>query len=160
MLLSPLWLQGIVLTFVVGVAILAYLALRIDQDHAPVPGRITSETGETFLEGRRGYRSLAEFQETDAGLFHQGLSLVMSVLAVVFAGAGIIRWWSRPSEEFFPVALLLRVIFVWMDVGSFRPRREADPAWVGWQEDARLTGPGPAADRTGLAPLSGDERWR
>jgi hypothetical protein len=34
-LLSPLWLQGIVLTFVAGVAILAYLALRIDQDHRP-----------------------------------------------------------------------------------------------------------------------------
>jgi hypothetical protein len=159
MLLSPLWLQGIVLTFVVGVAILAYLALRIDQDHAPVPVGITSETGETFLEGRCVDRLLAEFQETEAGLFHQWPSLVMSVLAV-FA-----RGWDHPlvvppSEECFLVALLLSVIFVRLDIRSFRPRREADPAWVGWQEDARLAGPGPAADGTWPAPLSGDERWR
>src|SRR5205085_2671076 len=47
MLLSPLWLQGIVLTFVVGFAILAYLAIRIYRDHAPIPGRIASEAGQT-----------------------------------------------------------------------------------------------------------------
>ena len=62
-----------------------------------------------------------------------------------------------PSEECFLIALLLSVILVWLDVRRFRPRREADPAWVGWQEDARLAGPGPAADGTGPAPLSGDD---
>ena len=49
MLLNPLWLQGVILTFVIGFAILSYLAIRIYQDHAPVPGRIVSESGETFL---------------------------------------------------------------------------------------------------------------
>ena len=49
MLLNPLWLQGVILTFVIGFAILFYLAVRIYQDHAPVPGRIVSESGETFL---------------------------------------------------------------------------------------------------------------
>jgi nitric oxide reductase subunit B len=57
MVLSPLWLQGAILTFVVGFAILAYLAIRIYRDHAPIPARITTEAGETFLTGeeiRRG----------------------------------------------------------------------------------------------------------
>ena len=49
MLLNPLWLQGAILTFVIGFAILFYLAIRIYQDHAPVPGRIVDEAGETFL---------------------------------------------------------------------------------------------------------------
>lgn len=49
MLLSPLWLQAIVLTFVVGFAILGYLAIRVYQDHAPIPARIASESGQTFL---------------------------------------------------------------------------------------------------------------
>ena len=38
-----------ILTLVIGFAILFYLAIRIYQDHAPVPGRIVSESGETFL---------------------------------------------------------------------------------------------------------------
>ncbi len=49
MLLSPLWLQGVILTFVMGFATLFYLAVRIYQDHAPIPGRIASESGETLL---------------------------------------------------------------------------------------------------------------
>ena len=49
MLLNPLWLQGVILTLVIGFAILFYLAIRIYQDHAPVPGRIVAESGETFL---------------------------------------------------------------------------------------------------------------
>lgn len=51
MLLSPLWLQGIVLTFIVGFAILAYLAMRIYQDHAPIPSRIVTESGEALFTG-------------------------------------------------------------------------------------------------------------
>ena len=34
---SPLWMQAMLLTFVVGFAILGYLALRAHSDHAPVP---------------------------------------------------------------------------------------------------------------------------
>ena len=43
LVLSPLWLQGVVLTFIIGFAILGYLAIRVYQDHPPVPGRIVSE---------------------------------------------------------------------------------------------------------------------
>jgi hypothetical protein len=42
---SPLWLQAMLLTFVVGFAILGYLALRAHSDHAPVPGRVVDESG-------------------------------------------------------------------------------------------------------------------
>jgi hypothetical protein len=35
---SPLWLQGMLLTFVVGFAILGYLALKVHSEHAPCRG--------------------------------------------------------------------------------------------------------------------------
>src|SRR5438270_6853653 len=51
MVISPRWLQGVVLTFVFGFAVLGYLALRVYQDHAPVPGRVVSEGGQTVFTG-------------------------------------------------------------------------------------------------------------
>src|SRR5690242_18988775 len=46
MVISPRWLQGTVLTFVVGFGILGYLALRVYEEHAPVPERFVSDAGE------------------------------------------------------------------------------------------------------------------
>jgi len=40
---SPLWLHAMLLTFVVGFAILGYLALRVHSEYAPVPGRVVDE---------------------------------------------------------------------------------------------------------------------
>ena len=57
MVVSPLWLQGVVLTFVVGFAILGYLAIRVYQEHAPVPGRVVSETGRASSPGRTSARA-------------------------------------------------------------------------------------------------------
>ncbi len=79
-------------------------------------------------EGRHVYRSLAEFQETDTGQFHQWLSLVLLVVAVAFATAGVIRWWSRPGEGPFVVALLLSLVFLWRDVRGIHPRPLAEAA--------------------------------
>lgn len=45
MVVSRLWVQGLALTFLVGFAILGYLALRVYEDHAPVPGRVVDEAG-------------------------------------------------------------------------------------------------------------------
>jgi hypothetical protein len=42
---SPLWLQAMLLTFVVGFAIMGYLALEAHSEHAPVPGRVVNESG-------------------------------------------------------------------------------------------------------------------
>jgi nitric oxide reductase subunit B len=46
---SPLWLQAMLLTFVIGFAILGYLALRVHSEHAPVPGRVVDETGKLLI---------------------------------------------------------------------------------------------------------------
>jgi nitric oxide reductase subunit B len=42
---SPLWLQAMMLTFLVGFAIMGYLALKAHSEHAPVPGRVVDESG-------------------------------------------------------------------------------------------------------------------
>jgi len=58
---SPLWLQAMLLTFVVGFAILGYLALRVHSEHAPVPGRVVDDTGgllmtrEEILQGQEAF---------------------------------------------------------------------------------------------------------
>src|SRR5215468_3602464 len=49
MVISPRSLQGMLLTFVVGFAIMGYLALRVYQDHAPIPGRVVSEQGKVLF---------------------------------------------------------------------------------------------------------------
>ncbi len=61
MVISPRWLQGVILTFVFGFAVLGYLALRVYEDHAPVPGRVVSDagqpvfTGEDILRGQEAF---------------------------------------------------------------------------------------------------------
>src|SRR5262245_52245017 len=49
MVVSPLWLQAVIVTFLVGFAILGYLALRVYEDHPPVPGRVVSPSGQTVF---------------------------------------------------------------------------------------------------------------
>ena len=51
MVISPLWMQGMLLTFLVGFAILGYLALRVYEEHAPVPAHIVDEAGKEIISG-------------------------------------------------------------------------------------------------------------
>ena len=51
MSVSPRWMQAIVVTFLIGFTILGYLAIRVYQDHPPVPGRVVSESGDTLFTG-------------------------------------------------------------------------------------------------------------
>jgi nitric oxide reductase subunit B len=51
MVVSPLWVQGMLLTFLLGFAILGYLALRVYEEHAPVPARIVDEAGKEIISG-------------------------------------------------------------------------------------------------------------
>jgi hypothetical protein len=67
-------------------------------------------------EGRHVYRSLAEFVETDTGRFHRWLSFLLLALAAAFAASGVIRWWSLPGEGLFLIALMLSLIFLWLDI--------------------------------------------
>ena len=62
MVISPLWLPGVVLTFLFGFTILDYLALRVYQDHAPIPAKVASEktgeavfTGDDVLQGQEAF---------------------------------------------------------------------------------------------------------
>jgi len=48
MLLSPLWLQVAILTFLVGFAVLGYLALRVNEEAPPIPRQVV-EAGGTVL---------------------------------------------------------------------------------------------------------------
>src|SRR5262245_62686758 len=64
MLVSSLWLQSVVLTFLIGFAILGYLAIRVYREHPPVPGRVVSESGRTVFTGedvRAGQESFLTF---------------------------------------------------------------------------------------------------
>lgn len=49
MSVSPLWLQASILTFLIGFAVLGYLALRVYQDHPPIPGKVVSDSGQTVF---------------------------------------------------------------------------------------------------------------
>src|SRR5262245_22580179 len=51
MTVSSAWVQGMLLTFVIGFAILGYLALRVYEEHAPVPARVVDEAGKEVLSG-------------------------------------------------------------------------------------------------------------
>ena len=52
MILSPLWLQVSILTFLIGFAVLGYLAIRTVKEHPPIPREVQSSTGVTlFTEG-------------------------------------------------------------------------------------------------------------
>src|SRR6476619_2458072 len=49
MVLSPVWMQGIVLSFIVGFGILGYLTVRVYRDHPPIPSRVITESGRTVF---------------------------------------------------------------------------------------------------------------
>src|SRR6187455_2783078 len=51
MVVSPRWLQVVLLTFLFGFAILGYLALRVYEDHPPVPGRVVADAGQVVCTG-------------------------------------------------------------------------------------------------------------
>ncbi len=51
MVLSPLWLQASVLTFLAGFAVLGVLAYMIYRDEPPIPARVVGPSGETLFTG-------------------------------------------------------------------------------------------------------------
>src|SRR5262245_28132997 len=53
MTVSPLWLQGSILTFIFGFAILTFSAVRIYQDSAPIPEQVVDESGNVLFTGQQ-----------------------------------------------------------------------------------------------------------
>jgi hypothetical protein len=86
-------------------------------------------------EGRRVYRSLAEFHETDVGRFHRGLSLIVLGLALAFSAGGLFAWRNKPGGWLLAIATGVSLALLWLDI-------RGDP------EDARPGDAGPSqADR-------------
>ena len=46
---------------------------------------------------------------------------LLLALAVAFAASGVIRWWGRPGEGLFLIALMLSLVFLWLDARGARP---------------------------------------
>jgi hypothetical protein len=67
-------------------------------------------------EGRRVYRSLAAFHETDVGLFHRRLSLTIVTVALAFAVGGVVAYWDTPGEWLQLVAAGVGIVLLWLDV--------------------------------------------
>ena len=61
MTVSPLWLQGSIVTFIIGFSLLAFSAIRMYQDYAPIPERIVDErrnelfTKQQILDGQEQF---------------------------------------------------------------------------------------------------------
>ncbi len=76
--------------------------------------------------GRRVYRSLAAFHESDVGRFHRLLSLMFLGVALAFSVGGMIAWWNKPGEWLLVIAAGLSLVFLWLDVRDTPEEADAD----------------------------------
>jgi hypothetical protein len=67
-------------------------------------------------EGRRVYRSLAAFHETDIGRFHRRLSLTVVAVALAFAVGGVVAFWNTPGEWLQVIAAAIGIVVLWLDL--------------------------------------------
>lgn len=67
-------------------------------------------------EGRRLYRPLAAWAETDIGRFHRRLSLLMIGVASVFSLGGLARWMGQPGTGLLLLALAISLACVARDL--------------------------------------------
>ena len=63
MVISPLWLQVAVLVFLVGFAVLGYLAYRVYADRPPIPARVLDENGRVLFTAADVLAGQNVFQE-------------------------------------------------------------------------------------------------
>ena len=91
-------------------------------------------------EGRRVYRSLAEFHETDVGRFHRWLSLIILGLALAFSGGGLLAWWNKPGEWLLVIASCVSVVLLWLDARDSQEGRRGHATTDGVPEEWLLTG--------------------
>lgn len=61
MMVSPLWMQGTILTFVIGFALLGFSAIRMYQDYAPVPERIVDESSKELFTRAQIFHGQEQF---------------------------------------------------------------------------------------------------
>jgi hypothetical protein len=87
-------------------------------------------------EGRRVYRSLAEFHDTHVGRFHRLLSLLILTVALAFSAGGLLAWWNKPGEWLLLIASCVSIVLLWIDARDsqegLRARATADDAQEEW----------------------------
>jgi len=66
-------------------------------------------------EGRRVYRSLPEFHETDVGRFHRLLSLLILAVALAFSAGGLLAWWDEPGGWLLVIASCVNIVLLWLN---------------------------------------------
>jgi hypothetical protein len=71
-------------------------------------------------EGRYIIRSLAAWAETNVGLFHRRVSVIMFAATIVICGAALRRWAGEPGSGWLAGALLAAVVLTIQDVGAIR----------------------------------------
>jgi len=79
-------------------------------------------------EGRRVYRTLGEFHETDVGRFHRVLSRIILVVALGFSVGGVAAWWNKPGEWLLVVASGIGITLLWLDLGGAPGRTDRKKA--------------------------------
>jgi hypothetical protein len=77
-------------------------------------------------EGRHIYRPLAEWAETDVGLFHQRLSVLMAGSATALSLIAIVRWAGRPGTGLLVLVFVVSLAVAWRDAWRLCARREDD----------------------------------
>jgi hypothetical protein len=71
-------------------------------------------------EGRLIFRSLAAWAETNVGLFHRRISVIMFAAAVVVCVAGLRHWAGQAGSGWLAGALLAAVVLMMQDLGAIR----------------------------------------
>ena len=69
-------------------------------------------------EGRLIFRSLAAWAETNVGLFHRRISVIMFAAAVVVCVAGLRHWAGQAGSGWLAGALLAAVVLMMQDLGA------------------------------------------
>ena len=91
-------------------------------------------------DGRRLYRSLAEFHETDIGRFHRWLSVLVLALALVFSAGGLVAWWNNSARWLLFIAFFVSVGLLLLDARGALARDEPtrpEPGKMSSPETAR-----------------------
>jgi hypothetical protein len=74
-------------------------------------------------DGRRVYRSLAEFHETDIGRFHRLLSLLILAVALAFSAGGLLAWRDEPGGWLLLIASCVSIVLLWFDARDVQKGR-------------------------------------
>ena len=75
--------------------------------------------------GRRIYRSLATWAETDVGRFHQRIALLMFAAGSLLSAVGVWRWSGRPGTGYLLVGLIASTGCMTWDWKSLVGRRQS-----------------------------------